>query len=427
MAEAGTAVAASNDASLDVDGVSLQVKMQRSLRRSKIKAFALVAPLLIFILVFFIFPIGDLLLFSVDDKLVNRILPTVFQEYEKWDRETLPPEEMYAAMYQDLMAAEKLDIGKVSTRMNFDKSGYKSLIKASQRKFKKIKGPPYKEQMIKADKKWGNVEYWQALGAMKDEYTLGYYWNAIDRRYDANKNVVQQPEERRVYVKLWWRTFVLSFLVTVFCILLGYPVSYLLSTLPLRYSNLLMICVLLPFWTSLLVRITAWIVMLNQQGVINDVLVWAHVLDDDNRLPMMFNFTGTLIVMTQILLPFMILPVYSVMKTIPPSYMRAAMSLGATPTWAFIRVYIPQTLPGVGAGVLLVFIVAIGYFITPELVGGKDGQLIGNAIARFMKGGGGVTLNWGLAAAMGVYLLAAILILYWVYDKVVGIDNMKMG
>ena len=167
--------------------------------------------------------------------------------------------------------------------------------------------------------------------------------------------------------------------------------------------------------------------MLNQQGVINDTLVWMHIVDDDNRLPMMFNFTGTLIVMTQILLPFMILPVYSVMKTIPPSYMRAALSLGATPTWAFIRVYIPQTLPGVGAGVLLVFIVAIGYFITPELVGGKDGQLIGNAIARFMKGGGGVTLNWGLAAAMGVYLLAAILLLYYVYDKIVGIDNMKMG
>lgn len=401
--------------------------MQRSMRRSKIRAFALVAPLLIFILVFFIVPIGDLLLLSVDDKLVNRVLPSVFTEFENWDKESLPGEDMYAAMYQDLTSAEKLDIGKVSTRMNFDKSGYKSLVKAAQRKFKKIEGPPYKEQMIEADKRWGDIEYWQALGSMKDNYTLGYYWNAIDRKYDANKNVIQQPEERRVYVKLWWRTFLLSFLVTLFCVLLGYPVSYLLSTLPLRHSNLLMICVLLPFWTSLLVRITAWIVMLNQQGVINDVLVSLYILDDDNRLPMMFNFTGTLIVMTQILLPFMILPVYSVMKTIPPSYMRAAMSLGATPTWAFIKVYIPQTLPGVGAGVLLVFIVAIGYFITPELVGGKDGQLIGNAIARFMKGGGGVTLNWGLAAAMGVYLLAAILILYYVYDKIVGIDNMKMG
>jgi len=183
-----------------------------------------------------------------------------------------------------------------------------------------------------------------------------------------------------------------------------------------------MICVLIPFWTSLLVRIVSWMVMLQQEGVVNDALV-AFGLPDEWRLPMMYNFTGTLIVMTQILLPFMILPIYSVMKTIPPSYMRAAQNLGATPTLAFLRVYMPQTLPGIGAGSILVFIVAIGYYITPELVGGKDGRLIGNFIAFHMQN----TLNWGLAAAMGVVLLIGILILYWLYDKVVGIDNMKMG
>ncbi|NBQ84465.1 MAG: ABC transporter permease, partial [Alphaproteobacteria bacterium] len=200
------------------------------------------------------------------------------------------------------------------------------------------------------------------------------------------------------------------------------PVAHLLATLPLSKSNLLMICVLIPFWTSLLVRIVSWMVMLQQEGVVNDALV-AFGLPDEWRLPMMYNFTGTLIVMTQILLPFMILPIYSVMKTIPPSYMRAAQNLGATPTLAFLRVYMPQTLPGIGAGSILVFIVAIGYYITPELVGGKDGRLIGNFIAFHMQN----TLNWGLAAAMGVVLLIGILILYWLYDKVVGIDNMKMG
>jgi putative spermidine/putrescine transport system permease protein len=127
--------------------------------------------------------------------------------------------------------------------------------------------------------------------------------------------------------------------------------------------------------------------------------------------------------MTQILLPFMILPIYSVMKTIPPSYMKAAQNLGATPTLAFIRVYMPQTIPGIGAGCILVFIVAIGYYITPELVGGKDGRLIGNMVAYHMQR----SLNWGLAAAMGTILLVVILVLYWVYDKIVGIDNMKMG
>ena len=204
---------------------------------------------------------------------------------------------------------------------------------------------------------------------------------------------------------------------------MAYPVAHLLATLPLRYSNLLMICVLMPLWTSLLVRIVAWMVMLQNNGVVNSTLVWSGILDDENRLPMMYNFTGTVIVMIQILLPFMILPIYSVMKTIPPSYMRAAQNLGAPPSLAFLKVYLPQTLPGVGAGVILVFIVAIGYYITPELVGGKDGQLIGNMIAYHMQ----KSLNWGLAAAMGTLLLAAILLLYWVYDRIVGIDNMRMN
>ena len=405
------------------DGVPLAVSMQRSLRRARITAFALVAPLLIFILIAFIIPIADLMLYSVDDRQINSVLPRTFEKFETWDREGLPDEELYAALFEDVTTVAKLALGRATTRMNYEKSGYSSLMRGAKRKFKKIEGPPYKEQMIKADKRWGDASYWQALGAMKDEYTLGYYLNAIDRRYDAFKNVVLQPEDRRVYLFLWWRTLLVSFLVTLFCLLLAYPVSHLLATIPLRYSNLLMICVLLPFWTSLLVRITAWIVMLQQQGVVNDVLVASHIIGDDSRLPMMFNMTGTIIVMVQILLPFMILPLYSVMKTIPPSYMKAAMNLGATPLRAFIKVYMPLTFPGVGAGVLLVFIVAIGYFITPELVGGKDGRLIGNLIAYHMK----TTLNWGLAAAMGAYLLAATLVLYWIYDKLVGIDNMKMG
>ncbi|MGI9405511.1 MAG: ABC transporter permease, partial [Hyphomicrobiaceae bacterium] len=211
--------------------------------------------------------------------------------------------------------------------------------------------------------------------------------------------------------------------VTLCTLLLGYPVAHLLATLPLRYANVLMICVLMPFWTSLLVRIVAWMVMLQQNGVVNDTLVGTGLLDDNNRLAMMYNYTGTIIVMTQILLPFMILPIYSVMKGISPAYMNAAQNLGATPSLAFVKVYMPQTLPGVGAGIILVFIVAIGYYITPELVGGKDGQLIGNAIAGHLQ----QTLNWGLAAAMGVMLLIGVLILYWVYDKIVGIDNMRMG
>jgi putative spermidine/putrescine transport system permease protein len=184
-----------------------------------------------------------------------------------------------------------------------------------------------------------------------------------------------------------------------------------------------MIMVLLPFWTSLLVRTSAWIALLQREGVINDFLVSLGLIDDAGRLAMIHNQTGTIIAMTHILLPFMILPLFSVMKTISPSYVRAARSMGATPFTAFRRVYFPNTIPGIGAGGILVFILAIGYYITPALVGGTDGTLISNFIAYHISS----SLNWGLAAALGTILLLLVLALYILYDKVVGIDNMKLG
>jgi len=409
---------------LTADGIPLKVSLARSLRRSKLRGALLVLPALLFLIIIFVVPIAQLLSRSVDDTMVNKALPRTFVAFESWDRQSLPEEAMFEAIFLDITTGEKYLIGKATTRMNYEKPGWRSLIKKSGRKFKKkIKGPPYRDAMIKIDKRWGDVAFWQTLGAMKDPQTLGYFLNAVDRQYDVNKHVIMKDKNVRVYVMLWWRTLLLSLIVTVGCLAMAYPVAHLLATLPLRYSNLLMICVLMPFWTSLLVRIVAWMVMLQNNGVVNSTLVWTGILDDQNRLPMMYNFTGTVIVMIQILLPFMILPIYSVMKTIPPSYMRAAQNLGAPPSLAFLKVYLPQTLPGVGAGVILVFIVAIGYYITPELVGGKDGQLIGNMIAYHMQ----KSLNWGLAAAMGTLLLAAILLLYWVYDRIVGIDNMRMN
>jgi putative spermidine/putrescine transport system permease protein len=209
----------------------------------------------------------------------------------------------------------------------------------------------------------------------------------------------------------------------VLCLVLAYPIAYLMSTLPVKSSNLLMILVLLPFWTSLLVRTSAWIALLQKEGVINDLLVWTGMIEDSSRLAMIHNATGTIIAMTHVLLPFMVLPLYSVMKTIPPSYLRAAKSLGASPTTAFIRVYMPNTVSGIGAGAILVFIISIGYYITPALVGGQSGTLISNFIAYHLS----TSLNWGLAAALGTILLVAVFILYVVYDKLVGVSNMKMG
>ena len=408
---------------LTTDGIPLKTSLKRSLRQNKLRALLLVSGPLLFLIVLFIIPIGHMLLRSVDDSFVNQILPTTLAAFEAWDKVSEPPEALYAAFVHDIKNAEKIEIGKVSTRMNYSKPGWKSLVKRTARKVKKLKGPEYKAALIKIDKRWADKAYWLSLGSMKDKYTFGYFLNAVDKDYDFDKNIIDVDEQRQVYMLLWQRTLLVSFIVTIACLLLSYPVAYLLATLPMRISNLLMICVLMPFWTSLLVRIVAWMIMLQQNGVVNDTLVAAGLIGDENRLAMMYNFNGTVIVMTQILLPFMILPLYSVMKTIPPTYMKAAQNLGATPTMAFIRVYMPQTIPGIGAGCILVFIVAIGYYITPELVGGKDGRLIGNMVAYHMQ----KSLNWGLAAAMGSILLVAILLLYWLYDRIIGIDNMKMG
>jgi len=408
---------------LTADGIPLKVSLQKSLRRSKMRAIALVAPPLLFLLILFIIPIGNMLTRSIDDALINRVLPTTLEAFEAWDKTSEPPEILYESFYNDVLAAEKIQVGKVSTRMNYAKPGWKSLVKRTARKLKTIKQGPYKEAFIKIDKRWADKAFWLSLGIMKDERTMVYFLNSVDKTFDFDKNIIDVDENRKVYNLLWRRTLLVSFIVTIACLLLAYPVAYLLATLPMRISNLLMICVLMPFWTSLLVRIVAWMIMLQQNGVVNNTLVTMGVLDTDNRLAMMYNFNGTIIVMTQILLPFMILPLYSVMKTIPPNYMKAAQNLGATPTTAFIRIYMPQSVPGIGAGCILVFIVAIGYYITPELVGGKDGKLIGNMVAYHMQR----SLNWGLAAAMGTILLATILILYWIYDKIIGIDNMKMS
>ena len=448
------------------DGVPLKESLRKSLRRSKIRSFLLLLPPLLFLLIMFVTPIGSLLSRSIDDININKVLPQTFAQYELWeDKSTIPSEEMFAAVINDIRITHKLKnsegknigknlLGQSGTRMTYEFSGWRSLllktvkeaIKVDKRSKEDIKPykweAPFKEKMIKRDKRWGKVEFWQSLGAMKDPYTMGYYLNAVDLRYDANKNIIEKKEHLKIYKTIWMRTLQVSLMVTIFCLLLAYPVSYLLATLTMRTSNLLMICVLMPFWTSLLVRIVAWMIMLQQNGVVNDTLITILpcfegmvnlpffgetnidlCFSDEDRIPMMYNFTGTIIVMTQVLLPFMILPIYSVMRGIPPSYMKAAQNLGATPTRAFIRVYMPQSVPGIGAGCILVFIVAIGYYITPELVGGKDGLMIGNFVAREMQ----TTLNWGLAAAMGALLLAAVLILYWAYDRLIGIDNLKMG
>ena len=406
------------------DGLPLKQSLRKAERGRRFKALMFVLPLFAFVSVSFVIPIFDMLFRSVDNPVVATHLPKTIKKLNEWDGKSLPNEMIFATLAQELLAAKKnRTVGKVAARLNFETSGMRSTLNKTVRKLKRYKGDVYTEAFIKFDKRWANKNTWHTIKRIGKRYTGVQYLAALDLKVGSDGNIIPQPEDRQIYVQIFARTFWISLLVTITCLILAYPVSYLLATLPLRTSNLLMVMVLLPFWTSLLVRTTSWIVLLQRNGVVNDIIVWLGIIDDDARIQMVYNQTGTLIAMTQILLPFMILPLYSVMKTISPSYMKAARSLGAAPAEAFVRVYIPQTVPGIGAGCLLVFILSIGYYITPALVGGQSGQLISNFIAYHMKS----SLNWGLAAALGTLLLFAVLALYWLYNKIVGIDNMKLG
>jgi putative spermidine/putrescine transport system permease protein len=410
---------------LAADGTPLKISLARALRRQKLRALMLIAPLLIFILLTFIAPIADMLFRSVENKIVPETLPLTAVALEDWSPESgvAPGEPVFVALAADLkVAVDAKTHTRLGSRLNYENPGISSLFRTSGRKVKRMEEGNYREQFLEIDEDWGDVEVWRTIKRFSGDYTAGYFLNAVDARSGPD-GLEMKPADDRIYLYLFWRTILLSVMITSTCLLFGYPLAWLLANLPLRTSNLLMILVLLPFWTSLLVRTSSWIVLLQQQGVVNDVLVAIGIIDDQNRLQMMFNQTGTIIAMTHILLPFMILPLYSVMKTIPPSYLRAAKSLGATDWTAFWRVYFPQTVPGIGAGAILVFIVAIGYYITPELVGGTSGIFISNRIAYHISS----SLNWGLGAALGVILLALVLALYWTYDKVVGIDNVKLG
>ncbi len=516
------------------DGQPLKKSLAKALRREKIRALMLIAPLLLFIFLTFIMPIADMLFRSVENSIVPETIPNTVRAVQDYDPSTgeAPDEAVYAALADDLMRSqEEKTHTRLGSRLNYDQPGISSVFRKSGRRvarmdnevhiedfaavnpawktpeawqtlrdssfwpgsfprtqiawnnwvtyYKEDEGEDadptsvapygftysmlyydlvnmseselaslenssdpevaslfdgisaalpnfgtndYKAQFLDIDEGWGNVDYWSTIKRLSPPLTSSYFLSSVDAE-TTPEGIKLKPEDERLYVTLFVRTLVLSMLITFSCILLGYPIAYLLANLPTRTSNLLLILVLLPFWTSLLVRTSAWKVLLQQQGVINDILVWIGLISDDGRLVMINNVTGTLIAMTHILLPFMILPLFSVMKTISPSYVRAAKSMGATDWTTFWKIYFPNTIPGIGAGSILVFILAIGYYITPELVGGTDGVFISNRIAYHISS----SLNWGLAAALGSILLFLVLALYWAYDRIVGIDNVSLG
>ena len=393
--------------------------------RARVASLALVLPLLAFVCVTFVAPLASLLSKSAYETRIYNVIPETMRELSNWDGQGLPAEAAFAALAEELPNARAdRTLLRLSGAANRLQSGMRGLVTRTAQRIPRTEYQGnWQATLTEIDEDWGKPETWQALQAAATKFTMRHYLQALDLEARPDGSIGARPEEARVYMPLLLRTLFVSLSVTVLCLLIGYPIAMLIADAPPRRRNLLLLLVLVPFWTSLLVRTTAWIVLLQRQGVINDVLVSTGLLADDARLEMIYNMTGTFVAMTHVLLPFMVLPLYSVMRTIPPNQLRASASLGASPLQGFVRVYLPQTLPGIGAGALLVFILAIGYYITPALVGGSSGQLISNMIAYHVQ----TSLNWGLAAALSSILLIAVTLLYLLFNRLVGIDRMKLG
>ena len=413
------------------DGTPLKLKLRQAERRERLRALSLIAPLFIFIVVSFLLPIVLMLRNAVYDPDVGEALPVTSQLLRAWDGQELPGEDIFAAFAADMQTAQRNKTAAlVGKRLNYEVPTLKSKVMVTARKLDKMAQGPWKEAVIGLDPVWGEKSTWAVIKRASSSFTPYYLLSVLDLRQGETGGLEPMPADRQIYVQILGRTLGISLLVTLMTLVLGYPVAYLLATLPQRTASLLMICVLLPFWTSLLVRTTAWTILLQDGGIFTQFLHLSGITWLLNALgflsgePALFKTRfATVLAMTHIQLPFTLLPIYSVMKTISPTYMRAAKSLGATPFHAFRKVYVPQTMPGIAAGCLLTFILSLGYYITPALVGGPKDNMAAGFIDLAMNSEN----NWGKASALGFMLLTATLILYYVYNRLIGIDRMKLG
>jgi putative spermidine/putrescine transport system permease protein len=396
------------------------------LRRRKLVAFLFVAPLLVFLLFAFVAPIASMLFRSVHEPTVADLIPETLEKLSDWDGQSVPPPEVMNQMALDLkrLANEKTS-GRLAGEINRSLPGSSSVIQSTARQLRQVDyaelSTSGSQALLNANPRWNDVEIWRSIERVGQAYKIDQYLTALDLQKSPIDGSIEARDGPKIYVDLYTKTLRIALFITLLTIALGYPLSYFLAGLPDKTANLLIVFVLLPFWTSLLVRTTSWIALLQTNGVVNTFLMSIGIINEP--MEMLYTEFATVIAMTHILLPFMILPLYSVMRGIDPSYFRAALSMGARPIPAFVRIYLPMSLPGLSAGALLVFIISVGYYITPALVGGTEGQMISNLIAFHMQ----QSNNWGLAAALGSILLAVILLLYWTYDRFVGTKSLSFG
>lgn len=383
--------------------------MSASSRKARFGAVALVAPLILFLAVFFGWPLVAMLKESVSDPAGSLAFPHVAAAAHLWDGKSTPPQELQQALIADLKSMDgQQRLGDAVRRLNSAQNGFRTLMTRTVTGVEGAAGPV---DLVAVDKRWSDIRFWKALVDSTSPYTDRYLLAAVDYQRDAGGKLEALPADSSANRAILARTLGVALLVTACCALIGLPYAMIAASVSGWKRSLLLGAVLLPLWTSLLVRTAAWFILLQEKGLINDMLIGLGLIA--SPLPLIFNRIGVVIAMTHVLLPFMVLPIYSVLLSIPHNLMPAAASLGAHPLRAFVRVLLPLSLRGIVSGSLLVFMTAIGYYITPALLGGARDQMISSVIAFYAIN----SANWGMAGALGLILLAATLVLYAAYSR----------
>jgi putative spermidine/putrescine transport system permease protein len=409
-----------SSATLPAADPALAAAVRRTTRGQRVRAMLLVAPLFVLLLLSFCLPIAELLAHAVYDPTMHDALPRTAAALDTSPGQGVPDDIVFTALGDDLLAAKQNDsLYNLAKDLNNLLPAARSHVLRTARSLSPEK-PLTRAELTSVDPFWGESETWFAIRGGVRPFTTSYLLAAIDLQWTPNGSIGQVPADQAIYRTIFARTFAIAAAVTLITLVLGFPLAWLMANLPGPIAARLILLVLLPFWTSILVRTAAWTVLLQRFGILNELLLALHITD--HRIDLMYTRAGLIIAMTHIQLPFTLLPIYSVMRTISASQMRAAYSLGARPFFAFRRVYLPQVMPGVMAGCLLTSILCLGYFITPALVGGPADQLIANFISNYIN----IDLNWQMAAALSFILLALTLGLFATFARMFGVDRMKL-
>jgi len=413
--------AGAGGASAPPDDPVVALAVARDRRRQSLLAWSLVAPAALYLIVAFLFPICSILFTAVGNGNVGRLLPNLAAELRDWNNADPPDDALANALIGDLRAVDTGRVAAVSRDLNTQKAGFRSLLIKTRNSVGADASVAGLAGLVQIDQRWSDQSYWNVLQSASARYTSYFLLSALDLRETPTGGIAQAEPERRIYLEFLWRTFGICIAVTLICAVLAYPAAYFIAQSGPRLQKALLFALLVPFWTSVLVRTAAWVIVLQREGLLNEALMGLGLVSEP--LTMIYNRFGVYVAMSHVLLPFMVLPIYSVMKAINPQYVRAALSLGASPLAAFSKVYLPLSLPGLSAGCAMVFMLGLGYYVTPALVGGATDQMESGLIANFALG----QANWQMASAVSLVLLVVTVIIFLALRKLLRVSNLSFG